>query len=351
MTQQDMTLGVVPVQTAASAKTARWWTRITVWDSKLSVAKGLTIVTVLTGFLGGYFQYLTSYEDKVSAQAKADMDAATATFVEISNAFAEAQMLQELLFYNFETSLNPGNDIGDKQMVVQAGNDVSPDYIKARTGLRKKTNVYAHQAEIYIDWASDLGRDPAAPRVLGLDPLSEALLGTYNFDCDAEANIPDLSVPTVLPALGAPLPCTPGAPPATAAETINLCARTETAGINSSEPAVTIDWRSAKHHVLTLHYCFERVHRQIVTARIWASKNPVSDERTRKFRDNERQYEKSLDNQVLRLNAFMNLTMAHLDNIRVKYRPSGFFCHVPLVRDAIGLMSNKCTPIRTSTGI
>lgn len=347
MTQQDMTLGAVPVQTAPGA-TSGWWTRLTAWDQRLSVAKGLTIVTCLTGFLGGYFQYLSSYEDKVSAQAKADMEAATTTFVTISDAFAEAQMLQQLIFYNFEVSLNPTNDIGDRQMVEQTRNDVWPDYIKARTDLRKKTNVYAHQAEIYIDWASDLGRDPAAPRVLGLDPLTEELLGAYNFDCDDPANIPALSVPAAMPLPGAPPPCTLGASPATAAETINLCARASTGAIDTNQSAVTIDWRSAKHHVVTLHYCFEQVHRKIVTARIWASKNPVSDERAQKFRESEERYERSLSNQVLRLNAFMNLTMAHLDNIRVKYRPSGFVCHVPLVRDAIGLFSRQCTPIRTS---
>jgi hypothetical protein len=40
--------------------------------------------------------------------------------------------------------------------------------------------------------------------------------------------------------------------------------------------------------------------------------------------------------------------MSQLERIRVKYRPVGFFCHVPLVRDAIGLFSKRCTPIRTA---
>lgn len=347
MTQQDMTLGVGPVRPAAVARTG-WWTHIALWDQRLSVAKGLTIVTILTGFLGGYFQYLSSYEDKVSAQAKADMEAATATFVEISNAFSEAQMLQELIFYNFEISLGPNNDVGDMQMIVKASNDIFPDYVKARTDLRKKDSVYAHQAEIYIDWASDLGRDPAAPRVLGLDPLSDTLLKTYDFDCNADANLPQLSAPAA--AQNAPAACVVGAPPAAPAQTLNLCARTREGAINASLPPVTIDWQSAKHHVLTMHYCFEQAHQQIVTARIWASTNPVSDARAKSFRENEHDYEISLERQKLRLNAFMNLTMAHLDSIRVKYRPSGFFCHVPLVRDAIGLFSNKCTPIRMSMG-
>ena len=86
-----------PKRGRAAADKPGLWDRIQAWDKSLSVTKGLTIVTLLTGFFGGYFQYLNSYEEKVGEQAKADMAAATSTFIEISNAFAEVQMLQESL--------------------------------------------------------------------------------------------------------------------------------------------------------------------------------------------------------------------------------------------------------------
>ena len=38
-----------------------------------------------------------AYQDKVSAQAKEDMTAATTTFTDISKAFSEAQTLQQIL--------------------------------------------------------------------------------------------------------------------------------------------------------------------------------------------------------------------------------------------------------------
>src|SRR6201995_636205 len=210
MTQHDATLGAMPIPTAAADQVTEarpgWWTRVAAFDQRLSVAKGLTIVTLLTGFFGGYFQYLSSYEDKVSAQAKADMEAATKTFVDISNAFAEAQMLQELILYNYEASLSPKDDIGDKQMTTKAGIGIFPKYTDARTGLRQNGRVFADKAEIYIDWASDLSRDPAAPRVLDQDPLTEAMLGVYNFDCDAAATLPQLAPPGPSPA-GSPATC------------------------------------------------------------------------------------------------------------------------------------------------
>ena len=111
--------------TGEPAKGPGLWKHIQAWDGKLSVAKGLTAVTLLTGFLGGYFQYLGAYEDKVSEQAKTDMAAATQTFLDITNSFAEAQMLQQLIYFDYAATLGEP-DPGNSKMVTQAGyRDVS----------------------------------------------------------------------------------------------------------------------------------------------------------------------------------------------------------------------------------
>jgi len=345
MAEQDSVGGLTPRRAVPASP--GFWTRLQAFDGRLSIAKGFTAVTLLTGFFGGYFQYLNSYEDKVSTLAKADMQSATSTFVEISDAFAEAQMLQQLIFFDFATALDAGPDAGEKGMVTQAGNDVFPSYVKARTKLRQNSSVFAHKAEIYIDWASDLGRDPATQQALDGDPLTETLLGNYNFDCDAPANFATLAgANRAAPA--APR-CSGDSLDVRNPLRISLCARrAETGDIDPARPAITIDWQSAKHHVLTMHYCFEATHSEIHTARIWASKNEVSDDRVNKFRANEARYKASLDGEVTRLNAFMTVAMSQLERIRLKYRPSGFFCHVPLVRDAIGLFSTRCTPIGTA---
>jgi hypothetical protein len=345
---RDDSIGSLTPRQAVPASPPGFWGRIQAFDGRLSIAKGFTAVTLLTGFFGGYFQYLNSYEDKVSTLAKADMQSATSTFVEISNAFAEAQMLQQLIYFDFAAAIDAGPDAGEKGMVTQAGNDVFPSYVKARTALRQNSSVFAHKAEIYIDWASDLGRDPATQQTLDGDPLTETVLGNYNFDCDSPANFPNFGTRSV-PAPAAPR-CSGDYLDVNNPLRISLCARhAETGAIDPNKPAITIDWQSAKHHVLTMHYCFEATHSDIHTARIWASKNEVSDDRTTKFRANEVRYKASLDGEVARLNAFMTVAMSQLERIRLKYRPSGFFCHVPLVRDAIGLFSTRCTPIFTAT--
>ena len=347
MAEQDSIGGVTPRHAVPAS--SGFWARLQAFDGRLSIAKGFTAVTLLTGFFGGYFQYLNSYEEKVSTLAKADMQSATSSFVEISDAFAEAQMLQQLIFFDFAAALDAGPDAGQKSMVTQAGNDVFPGYVKARTSLRQNSSVFAHKAEIYIDWASDLGRDPATQQSLDGDPLTETLLGNYNFDCDAPANFANFAGSNRAgPAPAAPR-CSGDVVDLRNPLRISLCARRgETGAIDPGKPAITIDWQSAKHHVLTMHYCFEATHSEIDTARIWASKNEVSDERVNKFRANEARYKARLDGEVTRLNAFMTVAMSQLERIRLKYRPSGFFCHVPLVRDAIGLFSTRCTPIGTA---
>jgi hypothetical protein len=330
------------------AKPPGLWQHIQAWDGKLSVAKGLTVVTLLTGFLGGYFQYLNAYEDKVREQAKTDMTAATQTFLDITNAFAEAQMLQQLIYFDYAATLGDA-DPGNNKMVTQAGQDTFPAYSKARNGLRQNTNVFARKAEIYIDWASNLSRDPTTAQVLDKDPLTEALLGDYNFNCDIHFPHFGDDDPNKAAAGSGEHICADGQEDDDLKKsTVNLCAIGSDKKVNAKRPAVIINWNSAKHHVLTMHYCFEVAHREIATARIWASKNDVSDQKKSEFQAMQGRVRTHLNDEVTRLDAFMSLAMSQLERIRVKYRPSGFFCHVPLVRDAIGLFSKRCTPVSTA---
>lgn len=342
-------------QTDGNPKKPGWWERIKIWDSQISAAKGLAIVTCLTGFFGGYFQYLNAYDEKVGVQAKDDMAAATATFMEISNAFAEAQLLQQLIYFDFVDAVSEKTDAGDKDMTTKNARDIFPGYIKARTMLRQNSSVLARKAEIYIDWASDRDRDPAKPRPLDDDPLNQALLGYYNFDCHAFANSPHFENVNTKGENPDPIKSNEGACAAgnvinenSNKTSIHLCARDENGNNDPHKSPVTINWLSAKHHVLTMYYCFNATHAHMETVRIWASSNDLSVQRKIEFSDKKDRIKLDLDNQVDRLNAFMSLAMSQLERIRVKYRPAGFFCHVPLVRDLIGIVSTRCTPIRAA---
>src|SRR5262249_49794653 len=93
------------------------WRRILGFESLLPSAASLSLVTLLAGWVGTYIQYLNSYEQKVSETAQADLKDATATFVEISDAYAGAQLLQQLIYYNYTASGT--SDPGNKAMVTK----------------------------------------------------------------------------------------------------------------------------------------------------------------------------------------------------------------------------------------
>ena len=127
----------------------------------LSYAKGLPVITLVGSLLVGYFQYLNAYQEKVSAQAKEDMTAATNTFIEIANAFSEAQTLQQILFFDFSGALDDNTDASEQALTTKDARGIFPAYEHARKTLRQNSSLLARKAEIYSDWASDFGRDAA----------------------------------------------------------------------------------------------------------------------------------------------------------------------------------------------
>ena len=67
MAREDSIGNLTPRQ--ARPASPGYWTRVQTFDGRLSIAKGFTAVMLLTGFFGGYFQYLNSREDEVSTLA------------------------------------------------------------------------------------------------------------------------------------------------------------------------------------------------------------------------------------------------------------------------------------------
>ena len=88
--------------------------RVLGFDSWVRSAASLSILTLIAGWFGTYIQYLNAYEQKVSATAQADMTAATSTFLEISGAYAEAQLQQQLIYFSFRDAWKANASAGEK---------------------------------------------------------------------------------------------------------------------------------------------------------------------------------------------------------------------------------------------
>jgi hypothetical protein len=280
----------------------------------------LGILSVLGTLIGLYFQSLSTYQDKVATQAKADLTAATDTFKEAAGTLSSAITLQSLLLYDFVHAKRL-NVINDKNALTSKNaQNLYKSYEDAATRLHDSINLMARKVEIDLDWASDIDRDPATAPSLDTDPISTSYLGAVDFDCDKDK-------PKFV--------------------------RNDHTTVRTKEGnSLTIDWFSARHHVLTIAYCFDVTHKTwMETIRQWASQSTLDQIEVDKFfsdkiRDRLRD---RLDVQVVRLNAFMSLAMSEIDAIRVKYRPTGFYCNLPGVSQGVGLFTkshNPCTPVR-----
>jgi hypothetical protein len=300
---------------------------------------------------GGYFQYLNAYQEKVSTQAKDDMTAATATFLEISNALAAIQSQQQLLYSGFMHAKDK-TSASEQSLNARNAKDVSDAYEKARTALSENINVLARKAEIYIDWPSDIGRDAAAKRNVNDDPLSPSLLRAYDFNCADRANFPRFGdVNFTPPKNDQPTPelsdeefCAAGGKLDAEAKITPAEAFTRICSPKNDRRAVRIYWYSAKHEVLTMHYCLEAAHDRLAAVRDWASNNQRDQATEQQILADADKVSAELNGLARRLNAFTSLALSQMERIRVKYRPAGVLCSVPFVRDLFA----RCFPIRTA---
>lgn len=284
-------------------------------EAEFSFLKGLTFVGFLSTLIVAYFQYLSAYQDKVATQAKDDLESATAAFKEASTALSVPLSLQERLISGYYDAIDQKIDTDANAYLTRSMRAINGPYQDAYTALRQNINLLAQSVEIYLDWASDANRDPAINIPPTADPISVSALGTYNFDCDNDMPIfTENGYKLVLK------------------------------GQDGTE--LDVDWYSVKHHILTIYYCFYLTHELMEPAREWASSSPVDTNGKGKFIERKKLLTGRLTKQIVRANAFMGLALNEIEQIRVKYRPNGFWCSVPGVREALG---QRCTPVRVAS--
>lgn len=321
------------------------------FDRRFTLVKSLSVVTVLSSLFVGSFQYMNSYQEKVSTQARENMQAAAKTFEDISTKFSQVQALQQQLFSDYAAARDDRADASEQALAVKSAQEILKVYEDAQLTLFETGELMARNAQIYIDWATNFRRDPSEQTAPTSDPLDQTLLRAYDFDCDH--NLPQF-VPANDSAATAPRVPTENACTIDARHNwdpaysyVDICPKNrEKAGANAS---VTIHWYSAKHQVLVMHYCLRNLHERLAPVRHWASqpemKATASEASPPVDRDS---IQLAIDLQAKRLNAFMNLATFDMDSIRESYRPDSFACRVPIVTSVVGLFNDSCTPIKTT---
>ena len=337
MSEDDVAKRQPDAEDAAPSSAPLTW--LSKFDRSFTLVKGFTVVTVLSGLLVSSFQYLNSYQEKVSAQAKDDMLAAASAFKDISTKFSQMQALQQLLFSDFATALDDHADANERSLATKNAQNILKSYEEAQMALFETGELMGRNAEVYMDWTDSFRFDPAHRSGPTIDPLDQTLLRAYDFDCNEH-------LPQFQPGIGSASGSN-ACPVDTQAKgdreywKVNFCPRNkEKAG---SDTSVTIDWFSAKHQVLVLNYCIQNLHQRLGPVRSWASQIEAKPLNSASFQVDRDRIQATIDVQAKRINAFMGLATFRMSAIRETYRPDSFACHVPIVASVV----DGCTPIRT----
>lgn len=285
----------------------------------LNQFSGISVAGILGTLIVAYFHNLSAYDDKVAALAKDDLTAAEQILSEITTALSNAATLQQRLISDFYAALVNDSYKDDGAYLTTDAREMYKSYLGAYLSLHQNYDLLARKAEIYLDWPSDRNHDAETNTAPNVDPLNISTLGKFGFDC--EKYMPTFAEGT------APSPLT-----------------------NKDDHSVVyLDWNSAKHHVLSMEYCFNVTHQGSRAAMEWASKNHIDPTDFQNMTNNEELLNKTRPtNQVLRLNKFIALAMGDIERMRVRYRPNGYWCSVPGVREWIE--REKCLPVRIATG-
>jgi hypothetical protein len=262
------------------------------------------------------------------------------------------QALQQTLYTDFADAVGGKSDAGGKALATNNARAISERYEKARIELRENIDLLTRKAEIYIDWASNTYRDPAEKHNVDGDPLSRRVLRDYAFDCSDKFNFPafgNVHVPD-------------DDTPAKEVADDKYCAMAEKRGVDDTtkpkdafiricagpndKAAKRINWYSAKHHVLTMHYCLEATHNKLAAARQWAAGSDRDAAKESEIIQGEKEINAQFDDLAGRINAFNSLALYQMEQIRVKYRPARLWCNVPFVWN---ISSLNCFPIRTAS--
>jgi hypothetical protein len=291
-------------------------------EGEYSFVKSLTVLSVFGTLIGAYFQNLSAYEAKVAAQAQADLAAAAQTFTETSSALGAPLSLQH-------NAIVAGTDTEANAYETTHAHEIYKAYTKAYAELSQNYNLLARKAELYIDLASDLTRNPKSDGTPSSDQIDISLLNAYGFDCEQRMPSFDRNAKDK------------NGGRENDSKLVLTDARTK--------KTLTVDWYSAKHQVLTIETCFEITHQAMTPVQQGASGSAVDPAQKTRFEQKTFDvFQTRASNQVLRLNAFMSLAMFDIEKVRIKYRPSGFVCSVPGLSAALSLFG-ECTPVRTSS--
>lgn len=264
-----------------------WQGLVAQLDGPLKYVRSLSLFSVVAVIGMAFFQFNQWSIEKTLDRAKTDYDLATQTFDDVVKTLANAQKLQEILFFTYRGAA--GAPPERAPFYVHQAQAVYKDYTTARMELRTGMDRLIYRAQLHIDWASDLDADQTlSSNRYRFDPISETGLDAAHFDCADPRSVPNYDRFADLTAI--------------------------TVG------DMVVDWRSVKHQLVVFYHCFDAIHDLLFPVRVWASGDAPESPRPLPTQADAGALSVRvlpiMDKQVLRLNGISMLALTRIEQIR-----------------------------------
>jgi hypothetical protein len=273
-----------------------WRDGLVLWLNRpYRAATRIALFGLVGTIVGIYFQYNSWRDEKTLTRYQNELATATSTFSEIAQAMSSVMNLQQVLYYTYLNAMGYYNhynpvDPQRRAYLWQSANDIHKEYFTARTAFRQNVDILSGKAALFLDRPieSDEQRVDLLLKTTFV-VSSRGILNAEDFDCATD--LPDLQNPI------------------------------------TKLKTTRIDWRSAQQHVSTFFYCSEELHNKLLGIRQWAKNGSTATSDPPEARKEIKDLEDALNRQTVRLNAFISVSLANIELLRLRGRPKGFFRH------------------------
>jgi hypothetical protein len=279
-------------------------------DQPFRFLANLTSLGLVSVLVASLIQYSSWRDDKALSRHKEELSNAISSFSEISGFLSATMNLQQIMYYTQKNAAGTFGTLDEQQLNYLLANTKSilAEYTTSRIALRKNVDVLIGKSDLFIDRPT---RSQAQRIVTDVAKTNELLvfsnrdvLRNHGFSCSKHLSQP---------------------------EPIQL-------------GDISIDWTQTRNHVATFYYCLEELHYELFPVRVWAqaaavgeqggpSREKSSDEKTRAqpsaqlSKERMKQIEDDFELQTKRLNDFIAVGTAKIEQMRLRTSDDGFFRH------------------------
>jgi hypothetical protein len=274
-------------------------------DQPFHFLANLTSFGLISVLVAALIQYSSWRDDKQLSRHKEELSNAISSFSEIAGFLSATMNLQQMLYFTHKNAVGTLGPVDQQELkyLLMSAKSILAEYTASRISLRKSVDVLIGKSDLFIDRPTRSERQRIATNATNTEELlvfsNRDVLRSQGFVCSKHLPQP---------------------------EPINL-------------GNLSIDWKQTRNHVATFYYCLEELHYEILPVRVWAQAGTegerggqLDEKMTEKpalqiSKERMKQIEDDFHLQTRRLNDFIAVATAKIEEMRLRTKDDGFFRH------------------------